>query len=597
MSDSIRVLHVDDDPDVAELTATFLERGHDRFSVRTATSVSEALDRFSPSDFDCIVSDYEMPGRNGIEFLETIRETYPDFPFILYTGKGSEEIASVAISKGVTEYLQKKPGTDQYAILANRIENAVEGYRSERTLAEHNEELRIYERIFHTMQEGACLYDTAGTFEIVNDYLADFYGTSRDSLVGQSSELVTHVRERGDDDRFQAMVEGDRSRLQGEAEIVVNDQRREVVDYRFTPLTVDGDVEGVVGVARVITERKRREQELEQTNTVLRTILENLPDGVLVEDPSREVLAVNAAFLDIFDADGDPDDYVGADCAALAESLRDQFADPAGFVDGIEAHLADRRPAFREELELTDGRVLERDYVPYTLSDEAANLWIYRDVTDRLKHERKLQRQNDRLDEFASVVSHDLRNPLNLAQGELELAREERDSEHLAAVATAHERMEALIEDLLTLAREGERVRQTESVDVGALLDACWRTVETDDATMQVRIDRRIEADESRFQQLLENLLRNAVEHGGDDVTVTVGELDEGFYVADDGPGIPPAERETVMNAGYSTAERGTGFGLAIVKRIADAHGWDVRVTESDDGGARFEFAGVTFDT
>jgi signal transduction histidine kinase len=207
------------------------------------------------------------------------------------------------------------------------------------------------------------------------------------------------------------------------------------------------------------------------------------------------------------------------------------------------------------------------------------------------EREAQLERQNQRLDEFASIVSHDLRNPLNVARGRLQLAREERDGENLAAVAQSHDRMEALIGDLLTLARNGETVTEIEPVDLAALAETCWRTVDTEGATLVTETDAVVHADSGRLQQLLENLFRNATEHGGSAVTIRVGELDdrEGFHVADDGPGIPTSERERAFESGYSTADHGTGFGLTIVRQIADAHGWGVAITESRAGGARFE--------
>jgi len=230
------------------------------------------------------------------------------------------------------------------------------------------------------------------------------------------------------------------------------------------------------------------------------------------------------------------------------------------------------------------------------------------DVTERKERERELERQNERLDEFASTVSHDLRNPLNVAEGRIELARAERESEHLDAAAAAVDRSFALIEDLLVLAREGEWVSEVSPVSLPDTVEESWRSVQTGDATLAVETDRTIQADPRRLQRLLENLVRNsiehgstsppasredAVEHGGDDVTVTVGDTEDGFYVADDGPGIPEDEREQVFETGYSTAREGTGFGLTIVAGIAEAHGWEVGVAESSAGGARFEITGV----
>jgi PAS domain S-box-containing protein len=215
-----------------------------------------------------------------------------------------------------------------------------------------------------------------------------------------------------------------------------------------------------------------------------------------------------------------------------------------------------------------------------------------REATLREQQER-LEAQNERLDEFASIVGHDLRNPLNVAQGRLDLARTEVDSDHLDDVAEAQDRMAALIDDLLDLARRGEEGTEQEAVALADLVSHCWETVDTGPAGLAIETELTVVADRSRLRQLIENLLRNAIEHAGPDVRVTVGDLPDGFYVADDGPGIPPDERERVMEQGVTTSEDGTGLGLGIVREVAEAHGWSVEVGESDAGGARFAFSGV----
>ncbi|ESS05287.1 MAG: histidine kinase domain protein, HSP90-like ATPase [uncultured archaeon A07HB70] len=214
-------------------------------------------------------------------------------------------------------------------------------------------------------------------------------------------------------------------------------------------------------------------------------------------------------------------------------------------------------------------------------------------ITDQIERRQELERQNERLEEFASIVSHDLRSPLSVAGGHLELAQETCESDHLVRAADALDRSQALIDDLMKLAREGEAVGELEPVDLADVAERSWQTVETGSATLETHATRTLRADRSRLQELVENLYRNAVEHGGDDVTVSVGAMDGGFYVSDTGPGIPESDREEVFEAGYSTNEDGTGFGLRIVEQITDAHGWQITVTESEQGGARFEVAGV----
>ena len=1047
-SESIRVLHVDDEPGFAAVAADCLQRESGRLAVETAEGTDEGITHLRDHRVDCIVSDYDMPGEDGIEFLERVRGVDPDLPFILFTGKGSEEIASDAISAGVTEYLQKETGTGQYAVLANRIENAVEQYRTKHEIEASQKRLSLFieqsplgvleygedfeivrlnergEEILgyaeaelqgHTWQK-LVTEDSHEDVAAIADELANAEGGyhSVDENVRKDGETIVcewHNRVVTDDDgevvavfsqfqdvtdrrnreerlrrttaRLEALFENSPDGINvhdaegtivdvnpqlceqtgyGESELVdtkvweldaradpeeavevwvgmsVGDRRETETRYRRADgttfpvevhvrrLSIDGE-ERFVAISRDITERRQREAERERVETSRReihriTASADVDADARIErllDVGRDTLGVANAHVAEIDCDANrhevtvasgsgvveagaeralsetfcaatvetegvldlsatelPDDsdhgsgleqwgigyYVGAklvvdgelfgtvcfldrdprewslteDERALVELLaqcvshvieraaarreRDAILDrvtdavvavddgwcvqyanergwaflqgagdageeagggaehgngtgdegrgvclwealpeaagtgfraacldamseqrPASFrgyyppgerwldvraypsETGVSVYIRDETTERRREEQIVErqrtireiyeaisdadtpfertvehlidvgrrvvgteygslsrvegdeyifdvvrggdgngvaspGDVVElgatncertvrnrRSVVLADIAEDAPELtdragyaewgvscyigtpvivedsvygtfcfydterreepfsewevavvdlmgkWIGYELRRR-RTETRLRRQNERLEEFASVVSHDLRNPLGVAAGNLELAREECNSDRLDAVGDAIDRMETLIENLLALAREGEAVSEREPVGLAAAARRHWKCVETADAKLVVDVDRRVGADPSRLAQLFENLFRNAVEHGGPEVTVRIGDLGGGFFLADDGPGVPEAGRERVFEAGYSGAD-GTGFGLAIVERIVAAHGWEIAAGESETGGARFEITGL----
>jgi signal transduction histidine kinase len=226
---------------------------------------------------------------------------------------------------------------------------------------------------------------------------------------------------------------------------------------------------------------------------------------------------------------------------------------------------------------------------------ELLTRWVSYEL-ERRQMAEQLEQRRDRLEQFASLVSHDLRNPLSVATGRAELLDADVDSEHLPPLRTALDRMDELIEDILQLAREGPTAANTAPVRLDAVVPAAWKTAETADADLDLTTpDATVVADESRLRRLLENLFRNAADHGGEGVTVGVGLLpdESGFYVENDGPAIPAEDADRIFEAGYTTEQTGTGFGLSIVEQIASAHGWTTRLTDREGGGPRFEFHDV----
>jgi len=256
------------------------------------------------------------------------------------------------------------------------------------------------------------------------------------------------------------------------------------------------------------------------------------------------------------------------------------------------------------------------------------------DRTEELKDKKaQLEQQNKQLDRFNSFISHDLRSPIQVASGHIHLAKQTEDLSHLSGAEASIRRMGEMVEDLRKLTRIDQTDLSTEPVEIDAASNQAWRQVDTPTEALEIDASRAVIANRELLLHVLENLFRNSVEHGStgsraepgdaveygtssggsqaddavDDppagdadsdhateaVTVRVVQLDDGFAVEDDGKGIPESERDSVLEHGYSTASDGTGLGLSIVRTIADAHSWEIDVTESSQGGARFELRGV----
>jgi len=575
-TESVRVLHVDDEPDFAELTVEFLERIDDGLAVETATGAGEGFDRLAEGDYDCVVSDYDMSGRNGIEFLGTVRQQYPRVPFILFTGKGSEAVASKAITAGASDYLQKGSDPVRYELLATRIRSHVE-----RTRAQRVQQRRL--KAIETADEGIGILDADGYFTYVNRRYADMYGYDPEEMIGEHWE-ITYPEESIQfiQESVVPAVEASGS-WRGETTGLHADGSTFTEAHRLAK-THDG---GLVCTIQDVTDRKETQRRLEQ----FKLCVEHAGHAVYITDVDGTIEYVNPAFERITG-------YAAETALGATPSIMKSGAMSGDYYEEMwgtllsgtvweESVLNRRKSGERYHAHQTVAPVLDGAGKP------TAFIAVQADITDHMRRKQELERQRDRLDEFASVVSHDLRNPLNVAKGRLDLAAEACASEHIEPASRALDRMEALVEDVLTLARAGETIGDTEAVELSALGAACWRTIETATARLVVETAATVRADRSRLHQLLENLLRNAVEHGGADVTVVIGDLPDGFYVEDDGPGIPEQERERVLAPGYSTAGEGLRIGLRIVQQVAEAHGWSVDVTDGSEGGARFEFRGV----
>ena len=414
------------------------------------------------------------------------------------------------------------------------------------------------------------------------------------------------------------------------------------------------------GIMRDVSDRKAREESLRTLQAVARDLMQlREPEAIAerVVDAAEEALAfpIVSVFLH--------DEVAGRlRPAAHSAAVHDTFDEIPDLGEGSLAWAAfrsgeqkeypvdgDDDPVYRH-----DGPV-ESEYV-FPMNDHGCLLVSSADdraidegelslarilasnaevALGRAEREAERERQRERLERFASMVSHDLRDPLQTAKATVAVARAG-DEAALNELDDLFDRMDELIGDVLTLAKQGRTVGETESVALGEVAEAAWSTVETGGAALDVDAPPTVSADPERLRTLFENLIRNSVEHGstgnrtvsddsvehgstgnrtesgdsvehgstGDrleaddaveggsaDVTIRVGALDDGtgFYVEDDGPGFGDAETDRLFEYGYTTDPDHTGFGLNIVGDIVDAHGWTITPTTGREGGARFE--------
>jgi len=341
---------------------------------------------------------------------------------------------------------------------------------------------------------------------------------------------------------------------------------------------------------RLSLELKRRK---ERSDERFRTIFETAPDPIVVTDADGTITEANDVFARIVGRDRSA--LIGTAVTDLGFSPSDAIERILLRVDAGDGGAVETSVQLGSETDdpmITD---LNADVVT-AIGDASERIGIFRDVTARERREAEMREQNDRLEEFASTIAHDLRNPLSIAKGHLDLAWTTGEEDYFETVVQAHDRMEQLIDEILSLARLGQHVMDPEPVDLGEVARAAWEHTDTGECTLSIESSGVIEADEGRLQELFENLFRNVRDHGGEAVAVGLLEdrRDVAVHVTDDGEGIPAADRAEVFESGFTSTDDGTGFGLSIVRQIVEGHGWDVTVTEGPAGGARFEISRIT---
>ncbi|WP_336037190.1 PAS domain-containing sensor histidine kinase [Halobacterium yunchengense] len=514
-------------------------------------------------------------------------------------------------TKPVDVSLSPLPDSDAAVMAAVRDVSARETLRTK------------YRTILEAVPDAVVIAD-AESGEIVesNAQAAAFLGYEDGELVG---EPQTVVHPSGEEARYRELFERHVDRHQeiftqfpdgSPLYVETKAGERIPVDINARVFELDGRTL-IAGVFRDVSARTRRAHQLRELHEATRGLVdaadrETVADRIV--EAANSILGYTSAVARFLE--GDRFEPVAATEQARAEmgprpvypadggnpvSRAHDAGTPLQFEDVRRFDDAYDRGDARSAMYLPVGEygvlsVVDTDVDAFDRSDlELASILASNaeSALDRLASEWALERRNERLDAFAGFVTHDLRNPLNVAQGWLDCLDEAGRTEAAERVRESLDRMDDIVDDTLAFARHGQTVTEPTPLDVPAVARDCWGVVSTADARLEVTEPFRIRGDRRRVRRVFENLFRNAVEHAGEDVTVTVGPLSDGFFVADDGPGIPESDRDAVFEPGQTSTTGGTGLGLPIVDEIADAHGWTVAVTAASRGGARFQFSGV----
>lgn len=589
----------------------------------TVSEVDDVVTEIGEGTFDCLIY-AESKAQTVTTEIATIRDELATFPLVVLLDRGNVHPAEI-IDAGASEVVTVEEDPDRWMpLLDHRLREILDRhgreprkradtatarkrieqlYEAASELNEQSQESDIF-RIAVEHTDASFDFDACAIAEVEDGEFVPRAATSNkphpgrqrlgveDGIAGETYRTGETVHT-GDVHAI-SDVEGDDLSYQSVLSVPMAD----FGVFQFAATAADAYEESDREQAELLAaqvenaiERVRFEHALTRERDRFAALFQNIPDAAVeyrFVDGLPEITSVNSTFVSLYGYE--PDRAVGQTTLELLvpDEEKDAAADMYALIQ--EGKRIDRSVT-RKTADGTANFLLRS--VPLSSDDSNQRGYIiYTDIEELVQRRRELQRQNDRLDAFASMVSHDLRNPLNVATGNLDLLGQETDSDRIEVVKRSLDRMETIIDDLLTLARQGEAIGEVAPVELESVAHSAWNTVETRDATVSIGNLPTVNGDAARIQQLFENLFRNAVLHGGSDVSIVVDGRDIGFYVADDGPGIPDDMKDEVLDIGVSTAkdEGGTGIGLVIVTEIARAHGWAVDVADSDSGGAQFDF-------
>jgi PAS domain S-box-containing protein len=588
-----RILCVDDEPAILELSKLFLERT-ENFSVDTAESAADAIRKLSSEPCDAVVSDYQMPGMDGLAFLREIRRVHGDLPFILFTGRGREEVVIRAIDCGVDFYLQK--GGDQkaqYAELAHKLKKAIDRRRAWESVRASEEK---YRELVENANNIILKCDRNGNLTFFNEYAQQFFGFSSEEILGRSlvGTIVPPTESESERDLANLLAEIVRSPgayAHNENENIKKNGERVWIQWWNKPLfDAEGEFTGMLCIGTDMTAQKKIALALKESEERYRFLVENAPLAISV------VQGEYLRFMNRFGLDA-----VGYTLDEILSRPYLEFTHPDDreLVSANHNHQIHGRSkgslySFRLRTKSGLSRWFDVKSVAVTWGGEPSSLNYYTDVSDRKSIEDTLQAVNGKLLLLSRVTRHDFSNQLSALRGFLDLSKAHvGDSDRLDGYLS---RMDSIAGTL------AEQLRFTRDYGEVGMMSPKWLSLKEifthvaaqlplDDVVLSLpQKDTEIYVD-PLFSKVSYNLIEDSLRYGGRQlsrISVTTEPGDHGTCIVyeDNGVGVPGEDKERIFEMGFG---KNTGFGLFLSREILALNGITITETGTPGEGARFE--------
>lgn len=652
--EAVTVLCLHPDEATAAAVVEGLDASNESVTARASSSVPEALDGLGTDAVDCVVCGYSFPDTDGIALLERVRAIDDGLPFVLLTDEGSEQVAAAAVNAGADGYVTYEGSPDEatFTALNDRLETVVDDYRTYQRLDEATD---LLFRLTEYTNDALWMFsgDWSETVVINSGYEA-LWGRSVTDLVDEPSDFLRGVHpdhRESVTEKMTALSDGEPADLEFRVRTDERERTRWVNVHAEPVFDDDGTVAYVAGFSRDISELKRREQRLRELAEATRRLPQARSErevADVVVDIVDSVIGCPVTAFWSDDADGDalePTaasesalDVAGVSAVGALAPIEPGHDEMAIYREGEQTLVPDydalsnpSSPDARLEtlvlVPVGDRGLLTVGHSDATTFDEFERTMLEMveqaavDALDRVeredeleRHRTELERSNESLQQFAYVASHDLQEPLRMVSSYVSLLDSEygddlddEAAQYMEYAVDGATRMQSMIDALLQYSRVHSRGGDFAAVDAGSVFDETLQSlgllVEDADASVRRTELPTVSADRSQLGQLFQNLVKNAVHHGGEAPAVTVrAERTDGessheadwvrFTVADDGPGIDPSQHDRIFEIFKQNSSRtdSTGIGLAMCKRIVERHGGEIWV-ESDPGdGAAFHF-------